>query len=517
MNLKLMLENAARRYGGKKAIVSGDRRLSYAELDEASNKLANALIKMGVGKGDRVAILLPNIPEYPTLYFGIAKSGGIAVPLDVKYKINELTSLYDDAQPKVMITESPYLEPLISVLSRFKSIKHIIDMGAGFEGQYLSYREIMATSSAHRVEVELEPEDTALIAYTSGPTIRPRGVVLTHRSLVTEAAISADGFQQNDKDVAIMFALPMHHAIGLVGILLTAIYKGSAVVIVPGLSLSGVMGIIERERGTVFMGVPYIYALMISLAKTEGIKHDLSSLRLCGSAGAPLASSIIKQFKKHFGLDIIDFWGLTEAVCHITCPPVDGTGKTGSVGKALPGWEIKIVDDNNRELPVNHPGEIIAKGPLMKGYYNNPEATAEVMRDGWLYTGDIGKIDENGYLFILGRKKDLIIQKGQNIYPSDIEDVLHTHPKVAEVAAVGIPNKLRGEVVRAVIRLKEGEVATKKSIKQFCLERLANYKVPKQVIFTDSLPKTATGKICKEDLKGRLPTSSLLSPPPTLW
>jgi len=505
MNLKLMLEDAAKRYGRKTAIVLGEHRLSYAELDKDSNKIANALIKMGVRKGDRLAILLPNTLEYPAIYFGIAKTGGIAVPLDVKYKVDELASLYDNSQPKVMITGSPYLEPLIPVLSRFKSIEHIIDVSANFEGQYLSYQELMATSSGHRVEVEIEPEDTALIAYTSGPTTRPRGVVLTHHSLVTEAAISGDGFQQTDKDITILFALPMHHVLGLVGILLTAIYKGSTVVIVPGLSLSGVMEIIEREQGTIFMGVPYIYALMVNLAKMDGITHDLSSLRLCGSAGAPLTRSIIKQFKKHFGLDIIDFWGLTEAVCHITCPPVDGTGKSGSVGKALPGWEIKIVDNNGGELPVNHPSEIITKGPLMKGYYNNPEATAKVIKDGWLYTGDIGKIDEDGYLFIVGRKKDMIIQKGQNIFPTDIEDVLHTHPKVAEVAVVGIPNKLRGEVVRGVIRLKEGEAATKQSIKQFCLERLANYKVPKQIIFTDSLPKTATGKIRKQDLKGRLP------------
>ena len=500
MNLKLLLENAAKRYGGKTAIVLGEHRLSYAELDKDSNKIANALIKMGVGKGDRVAILLPNTLEYPAIYFGIAKTGGIAVPLDVKYKVDELASLYDDSQPKVMITGSPYLEPLIPVLSRFKSIEHIIDISAKFEGQHLSYQEIMATSSARRVEVEPEPEDTALIAYTSGPTTRPRGVVLTHHSLVAETAISGDGFQQTDKDITILFALPMHHVVGLVGILLSAIYKGGTVVIVPGLSLSGVMEIIERERGTIFMGVPYIYALMVNLAKTDGIKHDLSSLRLCGSAGAPLARSTIKQFKKHFGMDIIDFWGLTEAACHITCPPVDGTGKFGSVGKALPGWEIRIVNNNGRELPVNHPGEIIAKGHIMKGYYNNPEATAKVVKDGWLYTGDIGKIDEDGYLFILGRKKDMIIRKGQNIFPIDIENVLHAHPKVAEVAAVGISDKLRGEVVRAVIRLKEGEVATKQSIKQFCLERLANYKVPKQIIFTDSLPKTATGKIRKQDL-----------------
>jgi len=249
------------------------------------------------------------------------------------------------------------------------------------------------------------------------------------------------------------------------------------------------------------MGVPFIFILMVHMAEEEGIKHDLSSLRLCCAGGASMSTDIMKRFQQLYGLDVVQFWGLTEATAHLTRQPIDGTGKLGSVGKALPGWEVKIVDDNGKELPLNQSGEIIVSGPIMKGYYNNPRATAEAIRDGWLYTGDIGRADEDGELFILDRKKEMIIAKGQNIYPSDIEDVLYTHPKVAEAAVVGIPDELRGEVVRAVISLKEGEAATEQEIKRFCLERIANYKVPKQVIFLDSLPKTATGKIRKEDLK----------------
>jgi long-chain acyl-CoA synthetase len=237
------------------------------------------------------------------------------------------------------------------------------------------------------------------------------------------------------------------------------------------------------------------------MAEEEGIKHDLSSLRLCYAGGAPISTDIMKRFHQLYGLDVVQFWGLTEATSHLTCQPIDGTGKLGSVGKALPGWEVKIVDDNDKELPLNQSGEMIVSGPIMKGYYNNPRATAEAIKNGWLYTGDIGRVDENGELFILGRKKEMIIAKGQNIYPGDIEDVLYTHPKVAEAAVVGIPDELRGEVVRAVISLKAGEAATEQEIKRFCLERIANYKVPKQVIFLDSLPKTATGKIRKEDLE----------------
>jgi long-chain acyl-CoA synthetase len=261
------------------------------------------------------------------------------------------------------------------------------------------------------------------------------------------------------------------------------------------------METIEKERVTIFTGVPFIFILMVNTAEEEGIKHDLSSLRLCYAGGAPISTDIMKRFHQLYGLAVVQFWGLTEATSHLTCQPIDGTGKLGSVGKALPGWKVKIVDDNSEDLPPNKPGEMIVSGPMMKRYHNNPQATAETIRDGWLYTGDIGKADEDGELFILGRKKEMIIAKGQNIYPSDIEDVLHTYPKIAEAAVVGIPDELRGEVIRAVVSLKAGETATEQEIKRFCLDRIANYKVPRQVIFLDSLPKTAAGKIRKEDLK----------------
>ncbi|MFC2072541.1 class I adenylate-forming enzyme family protein [Chloroflexota bacterium] len=511
LSLKLMLEEAAGRYKEKTAIVFGDRRLSYTDLDEASNKVANALIKMGVNKGDRIAMLLSNSPEFVITYFGIVKTGAIAVPLDTQYKVYELASIFDSALPKVLVTESPTLETLIPILSRFQFIKHVIDLSAKYEGQFLSYQEIMRVSSAQSIEVELVPEDIAHIGYTSGSSFRPRGVMLSHRSLVTEAAISGDGFRQTDKDIVMLFALPMYHVFGLVTVLLTSINKGSTVVIVPGtgLSISSFMAAIERERGTMFPGVPYIFALAVDMAERGAVKNDLSSLRLCASCGAPLPVDVIKRFKQHYGFNIVDCLGLTEAVCHVTCLPINGSGKLGSVGKTLPGWEVNIVDDNGRELPPNQAGEIIIRGPIMKGYYNNLQATAETIKDGWLYTGDVGKIDEDGNLFLNGRKKDIIIVKGQNISPSDIESVLYTHPKVADAAVIGIPDEMRGEVVGAVISLKEGKVATEQEIKRFCLERIASYKVPRQVIFLDSLPKTDGAKIDKGSIREQLSIPSL--------
>ncbi|GAH35245.1 unnamed protein product, partial [marine sediment metagenome] len=293
------------------------------------------------------------------IYFGIIKISAVAVPLDTKYKVDELASLFDDSQPKVLVTESPFLEPLVPILPRFKYIEYIIDLSSKYEGRFLSYQEIMGAGSAQKVKVEPEPEDIANIAYTSGPAFRPRGVMLSHQDLVMNAAISGDGFQQTDEDVAVLFALPLHHVVGLEAVLLTSISKGSTVVMLPGLSISGLMGTIEKERGTIFMGVPFIFILMVHMAEEEGIKHDLLSLRLCCAGGAPMPTNIMKRFKQLYGLDIVQFWGLTEATARVTCQPVDGTGKLGSVGKALPGWEVKIVEDNGEELPLNQSGEII--------------------------------------------------------------------------------------------------------------------------------------------------------------
>jgi long-chain acyl-CoA synthetase len=503
-NLRLLLEAAAKRYGEKIAVVMGEQRLSYAQLDEAANKVANALLGMGVKKGDRVALLLPNSPEFAAIYFGVVKIGGIAVPLDTKYKLAELDSLFKDAQPKVLVAESLFLAPLVPVLGGFKSISGVVEVGSEHKGQFLDYEEIMTTSSAEPVAVAFEGGDIAHIAYTSGPSFNPRGVAMSHQALVREAAISGDGFQQTDKDIVVLFALPMHHAFGLVVILLTAINKGSTVVMLGGLSISSLLEAIEREKATIFMAVPFVHALIVHTAETEGIHHDLSSLRIWGTAGAAMPPDIWRKIKRHFGLAAVDFWGMTESAAQVTCQPPDGAGKPGSVGKVLPGWELKIVDDNGRELSPNQPGEIIVRGPIMNGYYNNPQATAQVVRNGWLHTGDLGKLDEGGCLFLVtGRKKDMLIAKGQNIYPGDIEQVLAGHPKVAEVVVVGVPDKLRGESPHAFVRLKRGEVATEQEMKRFCLERLANYKVPREFIFTDSLPRTAGGGVDKKSLRGK--------------
>jgi long-chain acyl-CoA synthetase len=295
MNLRLMLDEAVKSYAKKTALAMGGSRLSYAQLDEASNKIANTLLGIGVGRGDRVAMLMSNSLEFVTTYFGVVKIGGVAVPLDTKYKPAELASLFGDSQPRVLVAESPLLERIAPSLPDFKSIARVIEVDSEGEGRFISYEQIMATGSAEPVAVEVAPEDIAHIAYTSGPSFNPRGVVMSHQALVREAAISGDGFQQTDKDIVVLFALPMHHAFGLVVVLMTAITKGSTVVIVPGLSISNLMEVIEREKATIFMAVPFVHALIVNAIDAEGIKHDLSSVRLWGTAGAAMPANIAQR------------------------------------------------------------------------------------------------------------------------------------------------------------------------------------------------------------------------------
>jgi long-chain acyl-CoA synthetase len=491
MNLKLMLESAAERFAGKTAIVMGERRVSYTELEEAANKVANTLIKMGIGKGDRVATIQSSNPEFVTVFFGIIKAGGIAVPLDARYIADELVNIFDDCQPKVLVAESPALDSLVPALPRFGSIKHIIDASSRYEGKFLSYEHIVAASPPQMVNTELVPDDIAIISYTGGPTQNPHGVALSHQSVCTEAINSGDVFEQTDKDVLMQFALPMYHMFGLTSVLMASIYKGSTVVVVPGTgrSIDSFMEAVEREKGTMYMGVPYIYALLINVARREGIKHDLSSLRLCISGGAPLPVEIIRLFKQYYGFNLLDIWGQTETVSHVTVSPINGSGKIGSSGKPMPCWEIKIFDDNDHELPPNQEGEIVARGPIMTGFYHKPGATASTIRNGWLHTGDIGRIDEDGYLFITGRKRKMLILKGQNIFQGDIEEVLVTHPKIAEARVIGVPDTIRGETVKALIRLKPGKKATEQEIRQFCQGRMADYKLPREITFTDTMPE----------------------------
>lgn len=501
MNLRLMLAETVQRFGSRTAIIRDNREMTYTELDIASNKIMNSLIDMGMKKGDRVTLLMSNSPEFITCYFGIIKLGAICVPLDVRYTATELVSLYDNSTPRILIAESQYLKPLIPALPMFKSIEKVIEVGAEPSGKFTTYADMMENGRIEPSLTEIRPQDTAHIAYTSGSTGRPKGVMLSHGALVSEAKMGTDGFQQAENDVLVLFALPLHHAFALEVLCISTVSQGSKIVIVPGISPGPVLDAFEKHKCTIFMGVPYTFSLLTGLAEREGIKKDVSSVRLYLSGGSILPNDLAIRFTRQFGKEIHQIYGMTESAAHSTMQPIKGPNKLGSAGRALGSWQIRIVDDNGKNVPVNEPGEVIMKGPIMTGYYGNPEATAQTIRDAWLYSGDIGKLDEDGNLFILSRKKDMMKVQGQNVFPIDIEDVIVTNPKVAEVAVVGVADEIRGEKVRAVIVPKAGQTVTEREIKEFCRQKLANFKIPKEVIILQALPRTATGKIRKEALK----------------
>jgi long-chain acyl-CoA synthetase len=510
MNLKSMLENVAARYNEKTAVISGDKKISYAYLDKASDRLADSLVKLGAAKGERIAILASNSPENIIALLAIFKTGASTVPLDPQYRLTELTAILNDCQPMMLVSETSVLEPLVTSLPQFKSIKHIVNLDSGQKNRFLSYEELLVSGRDDKISRNPAPEDTGVILYTSGPSFAPRGAMLSHGALVNEATIMGNGFQQTDKDTVMMYALPLYHVFGLVAALLTALVKGSTIVMVPGtgLSIGSCMTAIEREKGTIFMGVPYIFALAVDLAEKEGIKHDLSSLRLVSSSADFLTEGISKRFKDLYGFNILNCFALTESICYVTCPPLDGSGKTGSVGKALPGWGIDVAGKNGTPVQAGQSGEIVVKGQYMSGYYNHPAETAETIKAGWLHTGDIGKKDEDGSLYILGRKKDIIIVKGQNIYPGDVELILRQCPHVEEASVFGIPDEMRGEVIGAAVRLKNGTSVSEPELRQWCSSRLANYKVPKQFFFRESLPHNSEGAVDKEDLRRQLSVRS---------
>jgi long-chain acyl-CoA synthetase len=491
MNLKQVLENAAARFAAKDAIIMGDRRVSFRQLDEDANRIARALMAMGVRKGDRVAMLQASNPEFVTTFFGIIKAGAIACPLDSRYIADELERIFADCQPRVLVAEDPPLSTLEPDLARFKSIRHIITFDEGHAGKYDNYNKIIAANPAAPVDVPIDPEAIAIISYTGGPTQQPHGVALSHRAVITEAFDSARVFAQTADDVMIQFALPMYHQFGLTAVLLASIHTGNTVVVVPGTgrSIASFMETVELKRGTIYMGVPYIYSLMINVARREGIRHDISSLRLCVSGGAPLEPVVVRLFKQYYGLNIIDVYGQTETVCHITCAPIDGSGPPGSSGRPLPCWEIKIFDADDNELPPGEEGEIVTRGPVMSGFHNQPEATARIIRNGWLHTGDIGWRDEDGFLYITARRRRMLILKGQNIFPEDIEEVLLAHPQIADARVTGVIDIVRGETVRALVRLKPGETVTEAEIRHYCQERMADYKLPREVVFVEVMPE----------------------------
>ncbi len=489
MNLASALETSAVNFAHKTAIAMGECRITFEELNANANRVARALLKMGLKKGDRVATLQGSNPEFAAVFFGILKAGCIAVPLDSRYVADELVSLFDDCTPRVLVAEDIPLQSLLPEYTRLTSIEHTIVFSPVEKSGFTLYEDILAGPDDNP-GISINPDDICIISYTGGPTFNPHGVMLSHGAVCEEALDSADILQQTGDDVLIQFALPTYHQFGLTGVLLASIIRGNTVVSVPGTgrSIHSFMEAVEREKGTMYMGVPYIYSLMINVARREGIRHDLSSLRLCASAGAPLEPAVIRLFRQYFNKPLIDMFGQTESVCQVTVMPLDGSGPAGSSGRIIPRWKMKIFDENDNELPAGRTGELVLRGPYMSGFYKQTARTEQVLRNGWLHTGDLGHIDEDGFLFITGRKRRVIILKGQNVFPSDIETVLLTHPSVAEARVMGIADLVRGETIKALVRPATGAEVTEQELRQYCQGKMADYKLPKDIIIVNEIP-----------------------------
>jgi long-chain acyl-CoA synthetase len=482
------------------------REYTNVEIARESTQLAAGLRSLGIEKGDRVIVMMLNCPEVLISYQAIARAGAVIIPVLPLLKAPEIHFIAQNSAAKAIITGQVLLPLLQAALAGISTVQYVISVGDG-EGQVVAYADVVAKGAAHADEYmrdlveDLSPDDTAVILYTSGTTGNPKGVVLTHRNVVSNA-VAARGSESDEElrreDFNIQLAiLPLAHAYGLVAS--NAGYlNGVTFVMHPRFDTTAVLSAIERYRVNAFAGVPAMFVALLYTPDAE--KYDTGSLRYCVSGSAPLPLAILEGFESKFNCQILEGYGLSEASAVLTGHRLDMPRKPSSVGKPIEGVELLIVDDDDRPVAAGEVGEVIARGPnIMKGYYNMPDASRDALRNGWLHTGDMGRLDEDGYLYIVERKKDLIIRGGLNIYPRDVEEVLNSHPNVIESAVVGIPSERMGEEVKAFV-VASGTVDAE-ALKAYCRERLANYKTPSEIEFVNYLPRNLIGKIDKKELR----------------
>jgi acyl-CoA synthetase (AMP-forming)/AMP-acid ligase II len=498
MNVGKVLEESVAKFGDRVALFFENEKISFRELDRLVNNLSAGLIGEGVRKGDCVGTFLPDGIEFALSYYGVLKVGAIFAPLDVRLKEEEVKLIFGDAKPVAVITTSEFQDMFVSMRREISSIKSIIVLGKEVKEGCISFNDMKNRKSSRVIPVEVDDEDVALYLYTSGTTARPKGVMVTFGNLDFFPRDMHDFWMLTESDVH-MLSLPGSHISGSICFDLT-IVMGVATSILGTFNPRKWLETVEKTGVTSLHFVPPMANALIQLNEFE--KYDLSSLRGVALMGAYSTPGLVKELGEKLGLRrCYQGYGLTETSPLLTLEPLDSNAPFGNIGKPLPGREVKIADEDGDEVPVGEVGEIVTRGPhVMKGYHNDPEATQERIRDGWFHTGDLARRDEEGYIYIVGRKQDTINVGGLMVYVSEVEDVLHPHPKIREVAVVGVPDPKRGEKIRAIVVLKEGMKATEDEIIGYCRERMANYKVPKEVEFRDTLPKTRTGKIARAEL-----------------
>ena len=493
-NLKLMLERTASEVPQQIAVVLGSRRVSYRELDEHSNRIANALMSLGTKKGDHVAILMSRTPEWVINCFGVLKSGAAAVLLDSGAKAPELEPQLRESDSKILITEERFSPMLSSVLPNAPLLKQVLRIDTD------PYKEMVARSSPASPSVNIEGEDEAILFYTLGVLGKNKGVVHSHSSFLSILPIAVQKFELERDDV-VLGLLPFNYLLGFGLVVLMPIWTGANIAILPHFSSKNILETIEREKATMLIGVPASFNAM-AMIDEETIKgYDLSSLRTVLSAGAKSSALFMDMLEKKYHLTACEIYGLTELII-VTMGAIRDR-KLGTAGKPLA--ELKVLDKNGQEVPRGTVGEAVARAPwMMKEYYESPELTARVLRDGWFHTGDLVRLDEDGYLEFIEKTSSIIVPSGGvKILPAAVEEVLLRHPAVAEIACVGVLDDYKGQIPTAFIVLKEGQSVTPDEIRDFSRQSLSDYKVPKQIKFVDSLPRTESGQIDRRLLSGR--------------
>ena len=502
-NLRGLLETRTAAMPEKNWLCSAadDRRWSYAEFDAAVNRAANLLLSLGVGKGDKVSLLMTNSPEYVIAYFACWKIGAVAGPVNSHLKSEELAFVLDNSEAVALITEQDFLKHVEPIRAKLTHLHHVIVTDAEVENAI--HFSTAAAQSAELAEVAIESDDDAIIIYTSGTTGKPKGVLLTHRNILANARQITDwlGFNEADRLLCVM---PLFHVNGIIVTTVTPMFAAASMVVAPKFSASRHWQIISDYGVTSFGSVATMLA-MLSQTYPEGVPAGLniSQLRfaLCGSA--PVPAEVMRQFEQRFDCLVIEGYGLSESTCRATFNPPNENRRPGSCGLPI-GCELKIFDDDDRELGVGEVGEIVLRGEnLLKGYFKNAEATAKAFRSGWFHTGDVGYRDSDGFLFIVDRKSDMIIRGGENIYPREIDEVLYQHPAIQDAATIGVADKLYGEEVKAYVVLREGAAATEAELIAHCRAHLADFKCPKTIEFLKEIPKGPTGKLLKRELATR--------------
>ena len=501
-NLATICREAAMETPDKTALILDDVRVSYAQLDAASDAVATGLRALGIGRGHTVGLQLPNIPQFLVTYFGILKAGAAVVPMNVLLKAPEVAHYLRDSGARALVTwDGVAAEAARGAADAGGVLVYVTRTGFGEVPEGAHDAAELSVPTEGSVEMEpTDPTDTAVIIYTSGTTGRPKGAELSHFQLYMNCDVSGRLFGLVREDVA-LGVLPLFHVFGLSSVANVCIRYGGTLTLVPRFDVAKILEVIERDRVTIFSGVPTMFIAV--LHAPDLAEYDLSSLRVSNSGGASIPGEVIRAFEDRFGIAVLEGYGLSETAS-AACFNRFEARKVASVGKAMWGVEVRIVDENDNVLPAgaDNVGELVIRGHnVMKGYHDQPEATAEAMKGGWFHTGDLGYVDAEGFFFIVDRKKELIIRGGYNVYPREVEEVLYAHPAVAEAAVIAVPDERLGEEVGAVVALKPGATATEEELIAFTKERVAAYKYPRSVRFLDSLPKGATGKVLKKELK----------------